>query len=79
VSALLKNLGGKVGARAPSTITFTMADSASKKTIGTCQVQVQPDVGYNATTRVSCTINLGSGQQANAALITATPDNPGRA
>jgi hypothetical protein len=79
VSAALKNLGGKVGARAPSTITFTMTDSASKKILGSCQAQVQPDVGYNATTKVSCTINLGSGQQANAALITATPDNPGRA
>ena len=79
VSALLKNLGGKVGARAPSTITFTMTDSASKKTIGSCQVPVQPDVGYNATTRVTCTITLASGQQANAALITATPDNPGHA
>jgi hypothetical protein len=79
VSALLKNLGGKVGAQAPSTITFTMTDSASRKTIGSCQVQVQSDVGYNATTRVSCAINLASGQQANAALVTATPDNPGRA
>ena len=79
VSATLKNLGGKVGARAPSTITFTMTDSASKKTIGSCQAEVQPDVGYNATTKVSCTISLGSAQQANAALITATPENPGRA
>ena len=79
VAASLKNLGGKVGARAASTINFTMTDSATRKTVGSCQVQVQPDVGYNATTRVSCTISAVGGQQANAAIITATPDNPGRA
>lgn len=79
VAASLKNLGGKVGARAASTINFTMTDSATRKTVGSCQVQVQPDVGYNATTRVSCTISAVGGQQANAAIVTATPDNPGRA
>jgi hypothetical protein len=79
VSAQVKNLGGKRAARAPSTITFTLVDAASKRAVGSCQVQVQPDVGYNATTTVSCTISGVSGQQVNAATITATPDNPGSA
>jgi hypothetical protein len=82
VSALIKNLGGMVGARAHSVITFTMTDSASRQTIGTCQAQVVPDVPYNATTTVSCTIDsssaqLSSAQLSSAATITATPDNPG--
>ena len=79
VSALVKNLGGKREARAPSTITFTMNDAASKRTVGSCQVQVQPDVGYNATTTVSCTISRVSSQSVNAAIVSATPDNPGGA
>lgn|SRR5487761_7098 len=79
VSAVVKNLGGKLGAQAPSTITFTMTDSATKATIGMCQAQVVPDVGYNATTTVSCTVNTVTGQQANTALVTAVPSNPGRA
>ena len=79
VSAVVKNLGGKFGAQAPSTIAFTMTDSATKATVGTCEAQVVPDVGYNATKTVSCTINSVSGQQANAAIVTAAPTNPGRA
>ncbi len=79
VSALLKNLGGMENAVAPSTITFTMSDAASRRIVGTCQVQVVPDVGYNATTTVSCTMSALNGQQVNAATVTATADNPGRA
>jgi len=78
VSAVLKNLGGMTGARAPSTITFTMTDTASRQAVGRCQTQVVPDVGYNATTTVSCTIGDLSAQHSNAATVTATPDNPGR-
>jgi len=78
VSALLKNLGGMTGAKAPSTITFTMTASASKAVLGTCQVKVVPDVVFNATTTLRCTINL-SGQSGNAALVPATADNPGHA
>jgi len=78
VSAVLKNLGGMTGARAPSTITFTMTDTASRQPVGRCQTQVVPDVGYNATTTVSCTIGDLSAQHSNAATVTATPDNPGR-
>ena len=78
VSALLKNLGGLVHAQAPSTITFTMTDTASRQVVGTCQTQVVPDVTYNATTTVSCAIDNVSAQQSNAATVTATPDNPGR-
>jgi hypothetical protein len=77
VSALLKNLGGMTGARAPSTITFTMTDTASRQPVGRCQAQVVPDVGYNATTTVSCTIVDVTAQRSNAATVTATPDNPG--
>ena len=78
VSAVLKNLGGATGARAPSTITFTMTCTASGSVIGSCQARVTPDVGYNATTTVSCTIANLSGEQANAAIVTAVADNPGR-
>jgi hypothetical protein len=79
VSALLKNLGGMSAAQAPSTITFTLKDAASGGSVGSCQVQVTPDVGYNATTSVNCTISAVTGQQVNAATVTATADNPGRA
>jgi hypothetical protein len=79
VSALVKNLGGMNGARAPSTITFTMTDSASGTAIGGCQAQVAPDVGYNATATVSCTIGNLSAEQQNAAIVTAAADNPGHA
>lgn len=78
VSALLKNLGGLTGAQAPSTVTFTLTDSASAKVLGRCQVEVVPDVGYNATTTVGCSIDL-TGQQPSAANVTATAENPGSA
>ena len=78
VSAVLKNLGGLSGARAHSTVTFTMTGSVSGSVLGTCQTDVTPDVGYNATTTVSCTINLSS-RPPNATKVTATPSNPGRA
>lgn len=78
VSATIKNLGGATGAQAPSTITFTMTGSASGQVLGTCTAQVQPDVGYNSTTTVSCTIAGLGGQVDNAATVTATPTNPGR-
>jgi len=78
VSALLKNLGGLLHAQAPSTITFTMRDTASRQMLGSCQTQVVPDVKYNATTMVMCAIDNVTAQQSNAATVTATPDNPGR-
>ncbi len=79
VSAVVKNLGGLQAAKGPSTVTFTMTDSASGKVLGGCQAQVRPDVPFNATTAVGCTIGNLNGQQANAAIVTATADNPGRA
>ncbi len=75
VSARLRNLGGASGARAPSTVSFTMTDPTTKQVIGTCSATVEPDVGFNATTNVSCTM---SGRPVNAAVVTATADNPGR-
>ena len=78
VSAQLKNLGGLNGAKAPSTVTFVMKSAVSGATIGSCQSQVTPDVGYNATTTVSCTMTL-TRQPDNAAVVTATADNPGHA
>jgi hypothetical protein len=78
VSALLKNLGGLLHAQAPSTITFTMTDTASRQVLGSCQAQVAPDVTYNATTTVMCSIDNVTAQHSNAATVTATPDNPGR-
>jgi hypothetical protein len=79
VSALLKNLGGMLNARAPSTVTFNMIGSAAGQVLGSCHAVVTPDVGFNATTTVSCTIGDVSSQHVNAATVTATADNPGRA
>ena len=78
VSALIRNLGGTTGAKAPSTITFTMTTTSSGTVLGSCQVTVVPDVGYNATTTVGCTISM-NGQAGSAAIVTAKADNPGRA
>lgn len=78
LSALLKNLGGMSGARAPSVVTFTVTDPASGRVAGACKVQVAPDVGYNSTTTAGCTIADLNTQQFNAATVTATVDNPGR-
>jgi hypothetical protein len=78
VSALLKNLGATQGALAPSRVTFKMTDAASGKVAGSCQVEVRPDVPYNATTTVSCTIPIPEGLTPSAAIVAATPENPGR-
>jgi len=67
-----------IPAQAPSTITFTMRDTASRQVVGSCQVQVMPDVGYNGTTTVGCTIDNAATQQSSAATVTATAENPGR-
>ena len=76
VSAGVRNLGGLGAAQAPSTVTFTMTDPVSKRILGTCAATVQPDVGYNSTTAVSCSI---SAQLVNGAVVTAVAANPGRA
>ena len=77
LSAVLKNLGGMKGAKAPSVITFTLTAASNKAVLGSCTAQVIPDVGFNSTTTVSCTIaNLT--HSASAAIATATADNPGR-
>jgi hypothetical protein len=78
VSALLKNLGGMTGAQAPSTVNFTITDAASHQVVGSCKAVVQPDVGYNSTTKVGCTMAGLNSQQVNAATVTATAENPGR-
>ena len=75
VSAKLKNLGGTTAALAPSTVTFTMTDPASGQVLGSCLATVQPDVGYNSTTTVSCMLDAAA---RSAAVVTATADNPGR-
>ena len=69
---------GAAVALAGCSSTFGQPDPATKQTVGSCQVQVAPDVGYNASKTVSCTISVLSGQQTNAAVVTATPENPGR-
>jgi len=76
VSALVKNLGGITGAQAPSTVTFTLSYAGT--VLGACQAVVSPDVGYNATTTVSCTI-VFTGSVDTSAVVTATADNPGHA
>ncbi len=79
VAAALKNLGGRSGARAPSTITFTMTDPQTNAVLGSCTSMVQPDVVHSATTNVSCTISGVDGGDHNAAVVTAAADNPGPA
>jgi hypothetical protein len=78
VSALLKNLGSTQGAVGSSSVSFKMADTASGNVIGSCKAEVKPDVSYNATTTVSCTITFDTSQPVTAATVTATPENPGR-
>jgi hypothetical protein len=56
-----------------------MTDSATGKVLGSCQARVQPDVGYNSTTTVGCTMGGVNGQQVSAAIVTAAADNPGHA
>ena len=79
VSAVLKNVGGQSAARAPSSVSFSVSDAASGSVVGGCSSQISPDVGYNGTTSVGCTIGDLNGQQLNAAIVSATVDNPGRA
>ena len=78
VRALLKNLGGNAVARGPSSVTFTVRSAATATIAGTCTAQVVPDVGFNATTTVGCTVDL-SGQPVSSAVVTAAADNPGPA
>lgn len=78
LSALLKNLGGMTGAQTPSTVTFTLTDTASRRTVGSCQAEVVPDVGYNATTTVTCTADAPPASTSNAITVKAIADNPGR-
>jgi hypothetical protein len=75
VTATVRNLGGASGASAPSTVTFTMTDPISKQALGSCTATIRPDVGYNNQTTVSCTIGHAA---ANAVVVTASADNPGR-
>ena len=77
VSATLKNLGGPTGATGASLVTFTLTAAVSGAQLGTCQAVVEPDVGYNATAMVSCTISLNTPPE-NAAVVTASVNNPGR-
>lgn len=77
VAAVVKNIGGLNGAAAPSTVTFTMTDPATNQVLGSCQVPVVPDVAYNSTATVICTITLTAAPP-NAATVTATAKNPGR-
>lgn len=79
VQATLKNLGGRNGAKAPSTVSFQMSDLVSGRAIGGCTGTVAPDVDYNATTTVSCTIAEAAGADFAGAKVTAIPNNPGHA
>ena len=78
VSALVKNLGGMTGAKGQSIINFTMTDVASQKAVANCEAAVRPDVGFNATTRVTCSFGDLGGQPGNALSVTAVADNSGR-
>jgi hypothetical protein len=60
-------------------VTFTVTDPAIGGVAGSCKVQVVPDVGYNGTTTAGCIIPGLNTQKLNAATVTATVDNPGRA
>jgi len=75
VSATVRNLGGGTGAHAPSTVVFTLSDPVSALPLGTCTATIQPDVGYNVTTTASCSMTVST---VNAAVVTASVNNPGR-
>jgi len=74
VRAVVKNLGGITGASGPSTVRFDVTDLVSGASSASCTATITPDVGYNATTTLSCTV---SGVNFGAAKVTATPTNPG--
>lgn len=76
VSATVKNLGGNAPAQQPSSVVFAMTGAVvSSVRLGGCVAVIQPDVGYNSTTTVSCTIDTAA---QNAAYVTATPQNSSR-
>ena len=77
VSAEVRNLGGEQPASRPSTITFTMTAAATGTVLSRCTATVVPDVGYNETTTVSCTMPDISNAP-NAAIVSGTAENPGR-
>ena len=77
VSAQVKNLGGEERGAGPSTITFTMTDAATAAVLARCEAGVVPDVGYNETTTITCTMPADA-RVPNAAIVTATAHNPGR-
>jgi len=74
VSATVKNLGGATGASAPSSVKFTMTDTVSRQSLDSCTATISPDVGYNSTTSVTCTIPTAG---RSTVTITAVADNPG--
>jgi hypothetical protein len=76
VSAKVKNLGGIEGAKAPSWIEFVAQAPGGGAPTASCTATIQPDVGYNATITVSCTLNISP---SNAQTVTASAHNPGRA
>lgn len=76
VSARIKNLGGLTGAKGPSEVDFVIRETGKTTPIASCTSIVQPDVGYNSTATVSCSM---SWEPTSAATVTATARNPGRA
>jgi hypothetical protein len=77
VNASVKNLGGRTGAKARSTVTFEMTEVLSGKVLGKCTGTIAPDVDFNVTTTVSCIIDGVVSVPAGGAKVTATPTNPG--
>src|SRR4029077_16068870 len=60
VSETVKNDAGTQGASAPSTVTFTLTNDADGAVVGTCKVNISPDVSNGQSTTVSCTITGGT-------------------
>jgi len=77
LTAVFQNNGGTVGASAPSTVTFTLADSTGGTVFGTCKDTIQPDVAHGASVTESCTISSAAwSRYGGSYTYNAVPDNP---
>lgn len=77
LSAVFQNDGGTVGASAPSTVTFTLADSSGGMVFGTCKDTIQPDAPHGGSVTETCTISSAAWSRFGGSYTyNAVPDNP---
>jgi hypothetical protein len=77
LTAVFRNDGGMDGASAPSTVTFTLANSSGATVFGTCKDTIQPDVPHGGTVTERCTISSPAwSRYGGSYTYNAVPDNP---